>query len=309
MNQENSAGADTQSENLIGALPEVQEALQKSKETVEVLEKLIRGEIGSEKPLSKPDVEMLLYPTRNSIVAGEQWSLISEIRNRSDSPIWIVDVFTWVLPPPELLGYGTRGSSPAFFPTVRSRESDEVIRIEAHSAYTVLFLLGPRFNTSWRANLESIGLALRDYLFFYPGTFTISATTHIWPIPPVSEQGKIINAGDSFTISCQCNITAEASPWVLILASSIGGLLSFSLQVLSGAIPLGSTSLLAFKTVLVGASTTVLLCGVVTILLSRLSQVDFIISLKIRDFWGAIASGFAIQWIGKQIIDNLLSGL
>lgn len=302
---------DTPPDLSVSSLPEIQKALQKSKETFEALQKIIAGEIGSEQPLSKPDVEMLLYPTRKSIVAGEQWSLLGEIRNRSDSPIWIADYCTWIIPPPEIQGLGKAGSSPAFFPTIRGRETDEVIRIEAHSAYTVVFRLGPKFQTdSWFANIEAIKFALRDFLFFYPGTFTVSATTHIWPVPPtIGEEGQVTNTGQSFTINCQCNILADASPWVLIFASSLGGLLSFALQILSGAIPLGSTTVLAIRTFLVGTSTTVLLCGVVTILLSRLAKVDFIISLKINDFWGAIASGFAIQWIGQRVIETLLPRL
>ena len=41
-----------------------------------------------------------------------------------------------------------------------------------------------------------------------------------------------------------------------------------------------------------------LLCVIGTIMLSRVGNTDFLISIKVQDFWGAIATGFVIQWLG-----------
>jgi hypothetical protein len=64
-----------------------------------------------------------------------------------------------------------------------------------------------------------------------------------------------------------------------------------------------------FKGITVGLSSAVILSGVVTVLVSRLASTDFLIVVKVKDFWGAIATGFAVQWFGFPLLERLLSGM
>ncbi|MBV9037482.1 MAG: hypothetical protein JO182_23535 [Acidobacteriaceae bacterium] len=51
---------------------------------------------------------------------------------------------------------------------------------------------------------------------------------------------------------------------------------------------------------------TLLLSAIVTILLARLSQSQFLIQVSISDFWGAIAIGFVASYYGPSLLDNWL---
>lgn len=55
-----------------------------------------------------------------------------------------------------------------------------------------------------------------------------------------------------------------------------------------------------------GLASAILLASIATVLLSRLSTADFLIVVKVKDFWGAIATGFVIQWFGYRYLVRLL---
>jgi hypothetical protein len=41
----------------------------------------------------------------------------------------------------------------------------------------------------------------------------------------------------------------------------------------------------------------------------RLATTDFLIVVKVKDFWGAIATGFAVQWFGYPLLEKMLSAI
>ena len=49
-----------------------------------------------------------------------------------------------------------------------------------------------------------------------------------------------------------------------------------------------------------------LLSAIVTILLSRVSESQFLIRISITDFWGAIAIGFISNYLGYEILKKLI---
>lgn len=101
----------------------------------------------------------------------------------------------------------------------------------------------------------------------------------------------------------------DASPWVLIAGSAFGSILALILQFLNGQLRLGGPGTQAFRDGSVDLATALILTCVGTVLVSRLATTDFIIVVKIRDVWGAIATGFAIQSFGYPLLQRMLERL
>src|SRR5207253_7905007 len=97
---------------------------------------------------------------------------------------------------------------------------------------------------------------------------------------------------------------------------AIGGLLAYFLlpqarqklvQPSSGESPLGRIVNRIVKEV-AGIAGAVLLSTMITILLSRISETQFLIKVTITDIWGAIAIGFIANYVGAKALDKILSG-
>lgn len=272
----------------------------------------IASEIGTPEAIDEPDVDVTLHPSRAVPIAGELWSISGEIHNRSEVPIWIVDNTTRVSLAPEMYGISKRtGSVSAFFPTIASRASSEIVRIDPGAKYAVVWKLDPIAEKGGTGvepgTIKRILNAISDYAFFSPGTFRVLATVHVWQVlPEVDEEGLVTNTGSSFPITVSQGIPMEASPWVLILGAACGAILCFVLQLLMGRIASGQTVAEWAKTVGLGATSAVILSGVVTVLISRLATTDFLLVIRVKDIWGAIATGFAIQWFGFPLLERLI---
>jgi len=179
------------------------------------------GELGQDKALEDPDVDISLHPSRKIPVAGELWSISGEVYNRSNRPVWIVDTTSVLTLAPEMYGLASRvGSQGAFFPTIKSRPTDEVVRIDPGAKYFIVWKLDPASTTEATGTRKSIIKrvyhAVRNYAFFNPGVFRVSATIHVWSTQPRFDEGRVQNIGDSFAKSVAEEINMESSPWVLI---------------------------------------------------------------------------------------------
>ncbi|MCO7200475.1 hypothetical protein [Pseudoalteromonas sp. OANN1] len=270
------------------------------------------GEIGGDECLLEPDVDIQLHPSRTAPVAGELWSISGEIHNRSDKPIWIIDTLSTVALAPEMYGHASdRGSIGAFFPTIQSRPQHEVVRIDSGASYSIVWKIPPIARSEGKvSNWGLVANALKNYSFFSPGIFKVFSTMHIFSTKPqFNKKGKVSNIGSSFPITVSKDIEMAPSPWVLILGAAIGGLLCFAIQSLTGAIPFGVGVWEVLKATIIGGTTSVLLASVATILISRLATTEFLIMIKVKDIWGAIATGFAIQWLGVSYIANIISSI
>lgn len=325
-------------------------------------------DIGPSDSLGPLEVEVAIIPSREAPVAGELWSVILEIQNKSDQPIWIIDSATVLTLAPEIFGQtGERQSLIAWFPSSRFRTGDEVIRVSGGSNYIISWKIDPLQYSldaykddyeksddkklgSFRGVFVRLAFTLKEFLFFNPGKFPIAATVHVWPVPPTFDsKGYVRNLGSSLTVTARRDILMEASTWVLIFGAAVGGVICFVLQLLVGLVaPVGrfqpttqptegakadlsgsdpgTTDRLAGtrrlvdsatravggfvkvspKTIAVGLASAVLLSGIATVLLSRLATTDFLLVVKVNDFWGAIATGFVIQWFGYRYLTRLI---
>lgn len=271
------------------------------------------SEMGDNTPLQQADVDITLLTSREEPVAGEMWSITGEIFNRSSNTIWIVDKKTTLALAPEMYGHSSQtGSMGAFFPTSARSLKSEVIRIDPGSKYSVIWKLDP-LSTKELAGAKQplrkrITNSIKNFIFFNPGRFHISSTVHIWTTKPsFTEKGDVANLGHSTVRTVSEDIYMHSSPWVLILGAACGGILCFLLQSLLGLNSMSGGFWLSLKTIAVGLSSALILSGVVTVLVSRLASTDFLIVVKVKDFWGAIATGFAVQWFGYPLLEKLLS--
>lgn len=272
------------------------------------------SEVGDIKPLSRPDIEIELRPSRESVVAGEPWSVTGEISNHAAQPIWIVDTTTRLHPASEVWGSGPRvGSLGAFFPTIMSRPEAEVVRIDPGASYSVIWRIDASKASSEGSPLSlirQVGWIVRNFAFFKPGIFATSAIVHVWCSPPkFSAEGVVSNLGESFTVTVPGQITVEPSPWVLVLGAAIGGILCYLLQLLYGIYNPTGSILSQFASITAGLLASSLLPGSLTVILSRLASTEFLVAIKIRDLWGALTIGFIVQWFGYGLIDRVLSGI
>lgn len=271
-----------------------------------------KGSLGSERSIEEPSVDIELIPSRDVPVAGELWSISGELHNRGNAPVWVVDDKTRLTLAPELYGHtSSTGSIGAFFPTSVRTGEDEVMRIDPGAKYSVVWKIDPVSERgspgSEKPTYKRVLNSMKSYAFFDPGSFWVSATVHMWPNKPTFNGDlKVDNLGNSFAKTESTQVYMEASPWVLILGASIGGLLCFILQLLAGSSDVNMTSLAFAQQILVGVSSAIILSAVVTVLLSRLASTDFLIMVKVKDLWGAIATGFVIQWFGYPLLFNLL---
>ncbi|WP_248885331.1 hypothetical protein [Acidithiobacillus acidisediminis] len=272
------------------------------------------GEIGSDEPIGAPDIDIALYPSREIPVAGELWSVSGHLSNRSTKPIWIVDQACTLSLAPEIYGQNSRtGSIGAFFPTIQSRPFSEIVRIDPGATYSVVWKIDPHSSKDGGSGADlgvvtRVYRTIRSYLFFSPGKFKVNANVHIWPFKPaIGNRGNVTNYGSSFVKTISTDIQMDASPWVLILGAAIGGILCFILQMLFGDVHLGPDVFVVMKAIAVGLMSAILLSGVMTVLLSRLATTDFLLVVKVKDVWGAVATGFIVQWFGFPMLQTIIT--
>lgn len=306
---DNNENVGIEEEMLGGLHDQIAEMLKNSKE-----HRITEDEmVGQDGVIEEPDSDLTLNISTATVIAGELWSVSGEIKNRSTKPIWITDTGCRLSLAPEMYGHNSdTGSIPAFFPTVPSGNRSDIIRIDPGASYIVIWKIDPLTSREGRGSQASIfkrvSNSIKAFSFFNPGSYLINASIHIWPVKPrMNADTYVTNLGESFCKSMSKSISVESSPWVLISGAAIGGVLCFILQLLFGGIGLGETFWSAVKACAVGFSSAFILTGVVTVLLSRLATTDFLIVVKIKDIWGSIATGFAIQWLGYPVIERILN--
>ncbi len=295
-------------------------------------------EVGGAEPIVEPDVDIELHPSRNVPVAGELWSISGTISNRSAFPVWIINVTSSLTLAPEMYGLSSStGSMGAFFPTIRNRSTTEVVRIDPGASYTVIWKIDPlatsqndtntlaalaeTIQASMRAGeiqkskarrphiYKRIANSINNFLYFNPGEFRVSATCHIWTVrPQIVGDDVTPNTGRSFVKTVSKELYMDSSPWVLICGAMVGGVLCFILKLLYLLSGNGAGVGLGLSTVAEFASSLVL-CSVATVLLSRLATTDFLLVVKIKDFWGAIATGFVVQWFGIPMLEKMMTAI
>jgi hypothetical protein len=146
-----------------------------------------------------------------------------------------------------------------------------------------------------------------QFIFFVPGEYTIDVTAKYWISPkrPPDE--------DYHTTVASRTLTVDAPQTVILFGAMLGGLISYILfpqarrrlvaSETSKEAPSISKKLVREFFGILGA---VLLSAIVTILLARISETQFLIKVTVTDLWGAVAIGFVANYAGAEIINKII---
>ncbi|WP_046113548.1 hypothetical protein [Aquincola tertiaricarbonis] len=143
------------------------------------------------------------------------------------------------------------------------------------------------------------------YLFFSPGDYKILVQAKVGANELPTEPGY-------YTFSQVATIKAGAPQFVIIFGAMIGGLacwLLFPGQ--DRAIPRDGSWGASLWKVSANASAILgvfLYAAIITILMARLSESQFLVKISVTDFWGAVVVGFTAQYVGKAALDKYLPG-
>jgi hypothetical protein len=106
-----------------------------------------------------------------------------------------------------------------------------------------------------------------------------------------------ISVGEHKTESSNVTVIVAAAEWVVLFGAMLGGAFAYAL-IPSSRLYSGST----WK----GVFSAIMLSAIATILLSRLSETQFVIRVTVNDFWGAVAVGFVAGSTGRAVLEKFL---
>ncbi len=267
------------------------------------------------KPSDKSsDIEIKIESTRPRLTPGTGLGITAEVTNMSDSVIYLYEKQITMAPPPEVVGEVGPVSYYAYFPTeTHSGEDDatyfdKTIGIPQGESYKVLWYTGVAKRYELFKYIYQVVVSELRYIFFTPGnyTFTVSAKYWIHPEKPLKSE-KYHTKVESKTL----DISSPQS--VILFGAMLGGLISYILfpqarrrlvaSETSKEAPSRSKKFVREGFGILGA---VLLSAIVTILLARISETQFLIKVTVADLWGAIAIGFVANYAGAEVINKII---
>ncbi|MGA8220340.1 MAG: hypothetical protein WB780_01715 [Candidatus Acidiferrales bacterium] len=268
------------------------------------------GEIPSVSLQNKSAMRITLKTSRNQSTEGSSFGITAEIENTSDQPIYTMPAAIAITVPPEL----TKGAVYdlwAFIPGLTALPKEDywgkVVVLEPGSSISAVWSSSNASSsassgtatTSWiERGCDRLGVGCGKFvqgIEFSPGVYTLNVVGSYWDTY-LGAQKKIVERHTQ-TAEIQEMITAPQS--VILFGAALGGVIAFLL--LTKLQPSGNSGWASVGWV-TGSVSAVLLSTIVTILIARLSQSQFIISVTVNDFWGAIAVGFIITAAGPAIL-------
>ena len=168
--------------------------------------------------------------------------------------------------------------------------------------------------------LHKVFYDVRHFILFHPGHYDMVTTALFSPADPRNfrrfhweendslhnkNRKKISEFAPIVFVRQRSSVNVRQSIIVLLFGACIGGLICWTLKICYGQIKFDGPHDNRFSAAL-SATGAALLPAVCTILLSRLGTEELPVSIKIEDFWGALAAGFALQWIGQESLVKLL---
>lgn len=254
-------------------------------------------------------IEISIESSRPQLTAGTGLGIVAEIKNLSDNTVYLRETHFVLVLPPELHNPRTQGEwggKYGFFPTESSREVSLALRP------------GDTYKAFWTTKRESSSLFsyLADsimselyFIFFSPGDYKITVVAKYWTDPKTP-------SNDFRTVTRSTTLPVAAPQFVILFGASIGGLIAYFL------LPQARRRLmqpsersemrllyftLRFSKESAGIVGSVLLSIIITILLSRISETQFLIRVTVNDLWGAIAIGFIANYTGSKVLSKILS--
>jgi hypothetical protein len=253
------------------------------------------------------------------IVPGTAVGVTADITNNSSAPVYLRERDVHLVLPTE--AERRSYSSDGWFPTEYNLDQPHVICLKPNETYRVFWSRTPEITPEEDESSQqpagkkdgesSVFSGLRRwfrFIDFTPGAYPFTVEAKYW------DQRKF--DGDDYHTAVEAKTVEYAAPQsVILLGAALGGLIFAVLgmvraeqNAVNGAQAARFDFAKAFgKTVavLVGS---ILLSVIITILLSRIAETQFLIRVSVSDFWGAIAVGFLANYLGWALLDKMVPG-
>jgi hypothetical protein len=266
--------------------------------------------------VSAQSIEILIQPSRSQPIAGTGIGFIAEIKNQSESVIYLKQKGVTLTLPPELETPFQIWPKWAIFPTESPPGKgadpwDKSIAIRPGGTYAVLWSYCGRPGNAegcngaqskgwpplWMRNVKNQIWSELNFLPFLPGDYKITVVVKYWTDP-----GKPDNYYTA-TQSATMNFAAPQS--VIMLGAMLGGLIAYLILPQIRGEMIKSTGVKGWISQVGGGIIAVLLSAMITILLSRLAGTTFLIRISINDFWGAVTTGFLAIYSGAKYLERI----
>jgi hypothetical protein len=156
----------------------------------------------------------------------------------------------------------------------------------------------------WRINPQrnaETAVPVLAFLQFTPGQYRFAALVHVWTDPP--GQGGNTDLSQSQVIVADARFAMQLPISILIIGATIGGLLAFILRWITHRVADNAKIHVSMDGhAALGLAGTLIVAIVGTILLSRVGAASGFVTLTINDIWGAIATGFLLEWVGVKTL-------
>lgn len=255
---------------------------------------------------TKSAISITLIPSREQAVAGSYFGITARVENISEKPVYFTPKSFTMTPPPELDPDGPSDWQ-AFFADIQvpgvDTNSEEYWTL--HDNTVIALTPGSNVSAFWSGRFHRPETsAFRQFvrsLSFAPSRYTLTVVGAYWDTP----DGPTNKAAAWHTQTAEMNEVISAPQSVILFGAGIGGVFAFLLvwrfnkSLYSG---WGRGNV-------VGMLSAISLSIIVTILIARLSDSQFIIRVTVNDLWGAMAVGFIGAASGPAILQKFVSAM
>lgn len=263
----------------------------------------------------KPSIEISPRLSGVSATYENGFGIVATIRNTSSIPVWLHPRSTVLMPPSELDpgeeinawyatipgGSTSKPNEDKYEKPVLLGQGESVPVAWAYQSGSSSDCNHPKSILSW---VSCRYIELVQGLNFVPGDYTMKICVNYW-----TSEGAAKQQVDSYnTQSAEIKVAVTVTQWIVMFGAFWGALGAYFVvpNVRSVKLPEARAY---FPIGLIldcrGIASAALFSIIVTILLSRLSDTQFLIKVSVNDFWGAIAVGFMATATRKTILQKL----
>lgn len=257
-------------------------------------------------------IAITIETSRPQLAAGREMGIIAELKNLSaTSKAYFYEKYITLTFPPEIeLLYST--SWYGRFPTEPDIAGDS---LKDDFSNSICLQPGDAYKVFWAQNLGI--LSQFKFITFSPGDYKLTVVAKYWTdSSSFREKNKVFSNYHTVQQSSTFNIAAPE--FVILLGAAIGGIVayilfpqirrrSFKRRSENSPAPAKLERLVNATKIIVGLLGSMLLSVIITILLNRISEAQYLIRVTIADFWGAIAIGFIANYLGSKLLDKIIS--
>jgi hypothetical protein len=249
---------------------------------------------------------------RVPLVAGASFSVSATLTNNSNSIVYLSEQYLRLKVAPEVEGPNAQPSSfwygfltAANHGEAQGQNTQATLALKPHEQTSAWWSwsLGSLTGTpACKTTLCYLKRQLSDglaYLFFEPGLYRLAITANYWDNDKL--QGNPYLAVETKTL----DVAVPQS--VILIGAAIGGLIAYLI------LPQARRRLMATArsnpnvVAVVGACGAMLFSAIITILMARISESQFLIRVTVNDVWGAIAIGFIANYVGVEALNKITS--